>query len=325
MKHFESFLSTLFDEFLGYRKDMGYVVKHTRAKLFIFDRYLLDKEAVWDSLTSSFFLRMRADLQMEPVSINQILLTLRVFFRFLLRRGYLEKSPVQDIPLLRENITVPFVFSPDQTDRLITACNNRIRRTERSFLTDFALYLALLLLARCGLRISEPVRLLKHHYRRDDYTIYIEKTKFKKDRLIPIPKAVADEVNNYLSVREHLKPDDKNPYLLANKNQSSIKAEQVRYAFHQAVKDIGLNQHRKVVGNMTFLQPSPHSLRHTFAINTLKAIIERGESGQAALPVLSTYLGHKKYLYSAVYLKVADARSRNDLLDFTMWQKWKKI
>jgi site-specific recombinase XerD len=169
------------------------------------------------------------------------------------------------------------------------------------------------------------VRLLKHHYRRDDCTIYIEKTKFKKDRLIPIPKAVADEINNYLSVRENLKPDDKNPYLIANKNQSSIAAQQVRYAFHQAVKDIGLNQHRKAVGNMTFLQPSPHSLRHAFAINTLRAIIERGESGQAALPVLSAYLGHKKYHYSAVYLKVADARSRNDLLDFTMWQKWKKI
>ena len=182
----------------------------------------------------------------------------------------------------------------------------------------------MLLLARCGLRISEPVRLLKHHYRKDYCTIYIEKTKFKKDRLIPIPKSVADEINNYLSVRERLRPDDKNPYLLANKNQSSITAQQVRYAYHQVVKGIELNQQRKVVGNMNFLQPSPHSLRHSFAINTLKNIIERGESAQAALPVLSAYLGHKKYRYSAVYLKVADARSRNDLLDFTMWQKWKK-
>jgi site-specific recombinase XerD len=325
MKHFESFLSTLFNEFLGYRKDLGYVIRHTRSNLLALDRYLLDKEVTWDSLTPSFFLQMRADLPMEPVSVNQILLTLRVFFKFLLRMGHLEKSPLQDIPLLKENITVPFVFSPEQTDLLITASNNRIRRTERSFLNDFALYLALLLLARCGLRISEPLRLLRHHYRRDDCTIYIEKTKFKKDRLIPIPKAVADEINNYLSVREHLRPDDKNPYLLANKNQSSITAQQVRYAFHQVVRGIELNQQRKVVGNMNFLQPSPHSLRHSFAINTLKAIIERGESAQAALPVLSAYLGHKKYRYSAVYLKVADAQSRNDLFDFTMWQRWKKI
>ena len=264
MKNFESFLSTLFNEFLSYRKNMGYVVKHSRSLLFIFDRYLLDKEAVWDSLTPSFFLQMRADLTMEPVSINAVLLTLRVFFKFLLRRGHLEKSPVQDVPLLRENITVPFVFSPEQTERLITACSNRIQRTERSFVTDFAIYLALLLLARCGLRISEPLRLLRHHYRRDESTIYIEKTKFKKARLLPIPKAIADEINNYLSVREHLRPDDKNPYLLAKKNQSSITAEQVRYAFHQAVRDIGLNQQKRMVGNMNFLQPSPYQSSFLF-------------------------------------------------------------
>jgi site-specific recombinase XerD len=325
MKNFESFLSPQFNEYLAYRQAMGYVVKHSKSNLFTFDRYLLDKEAVWDSLTPSFFLQMRADLSMEPVSINSVLLTLRVFFRFLLRRGYMEKSPIQDIPLLKENITVPFVFSPEQTGQLITAWNKRMRRTERFFLMDFAIYLALLLLARCGLRISEPLRLLRHHYRRDDCTIYIEKTKFKKDRLLPVPKLVAHEINNYLSVREHLKPDDRNPYLLVNKNQLPLKDYQVRSAFHQAVKDIGLDQQKKVVGNMNFLQPSPHSLRHSFAINILREIIERGESAQAALPVLSAYLGHKKYHYSTVYLKVADAQSRNDLLDFTMWQEWKKI
>jgi len=325
MKNFESFLSHQLNEFLAYRQAMGYAVKHSRSHLFIFDRYLLDKEAVWDSLTPAFFLQMRADLHMEPVSVNTVLLTVRVFFRFLLRRGHVEKSPVQDVPLLKENVTVPFVFSPEQTEQLMTAVGKRVRRTESFFLIDLAMYLAILLLARCGLRISEPLRLLRHHYRTDDCTIYIEKTKFKKDRLIPVPKAVADEINNYLSVRDRLKPDDKNPYLLANKNQSPLNDYQVRFAFHQAARDIGLNQQRRVVGNMNFLQPSPHSLRHSFAINTLRAIIERGESPQSALPVLSAYLGHKKYHYSTVYLKVADAQSRNDLLDFTMWQEWKKI
>ena len=325
MKNFESFLSQLFNEFMAYRKDMGYEVRSTRSNLLAFDRYLLDKEAIWDSLSPSFFLQMRADLHMEPSSVNALLLTLRGFFRFLLGRGHIEKDPVGDIPLLRENIAVPFVFSPEQTDRLITACSKRIRRTETSFLRDFAVYLALLLLARCGLRISEPLRLLRHHYRRNDCTIYIEKTKFKKDRLIPVPKDLCDEINNYLSVRESMNPDDKNPYLLANKNNSPLKAWQVRSAFHQAARDIELDQERKAAGNMNFLQPSPHSLRHSFAINTLRRIIDRGEPAQAALPVLSVYLGHKKYHYSAVYLKVADARSRNDLLDFALWQEWKKI
>ena len=76
---------------------------------------------------------------------------------------------------------------------------------------------------------------------------------------------------------------------------------------------------------MNFNPPIPHSLRHSFAINTLRGVIESGKSAQEALPVLAAYLGHKKYHYSAVYLKVADSQARSDLFDFTIWQEWKKI
>ena len=262
---------------------------------------------------------------MEAVSVNKMLFTLRVFFRFLLRHNYVNQSPMQDVPLLKENITVPFIFSRKQTNQLITAIGKKIRKTESLFLTDLAIYLALLLLARCGLRISEPLRLLRTHYRTDDCTIYIEKTKFKKYRLIPVPTAVVNQIDNYLAVRQSLRPDDQTPYLLAGKNQKPLKAYKVRSVFHQAVKNIGLEQTRKVIGNMNFNPPIPHSLRHSFAINTLRGVIESGKSAQEALPVLAAYLGHKKYHYSAVYLKVADSQARSDLFDFTIWQEWKKI
>ena len=74
---------------------------------------------------------------------------------------------------------------------------------------------------------------------------------------------------------------------------------------------------------MTFNGPVPHGLRHSFAINTLASIIERGESPQDALHVLAAYLGHVNYLCTAVYLRIADAQSRNNLYDFTIWQDWK--
>jgi site-specific recombinase XerD len=304
---------------------MGYATTGSRSDLHTFDRYLVDRGADWNALTPSFFLQMRSDLPTQPVTVNKLLTTLRAFFLFLMRRGYVDQSPLQDVPLLRENITVPFIFSPQQTNELIAAVGKTVRRKENCFLTDMAMYLALLLLARCGLRISEPLKLLRHHYRKDDRTIYIEKTKFKKDRLIPLPKAVSQQIDNYLSVRQALKPDDQNPYLLAGKNQGPLKDYQVRFLFHRVVRDMGLTQKRRVVGNMNFSQPIPHALRHSFAINTLRTIIERKESPQEALPVLAAYLGHKKYHYSAVYLKVADAKSRNDLLDFTIWQAWRNI
>ncbi len=45
-----------------------------------------------------------------------------------------------------------------------------------------------------------------------------------------------------------------------------------------------------------------HSMRHSYAVNTLKSIKVRGDDPQKALPVLSAYMGHHKYCYTAQYL-----------------------
>ena len=321
MKNFESFLSPQLNEYLLYRQNLGYSMKNLRSHLFAFDRYLIETNAQWESLNPFFFLEMRANLDVGAVFVNRIITALRSFFKFLIRKGYVEANPLQDIPLLKENTTVPFIFSPEQTDQLLAAICKKIRRRKSFFLTDLGIYLAIVLLARCGMRISEPLKLLRKHYRRDDKTLYIEKTKFKKDRLIPIPKAVVTEIDNYLCVRQSLQPRDHNIYLLAGKGLKPLTDQRVRYLFHQAVKDLGIRHPRKVMGNMTFNPPTPHSLRHSFAINTLIAIKERGQSTQNALPVLSQYMGHSHYMYTAIYLKAADAKSRKDLFDFTPWKK----
>jgi len=316
MKPFESFLAPKLEEFLAYRENLGYAMRTYRSYLLTFDRYLKDTKAERNSLCPGFFLDMRANLKMESRSINRIISTARVFFQFLVRHNYFAENPLRDIPLLKENTIVPFVFSPEQINQLLEAICKRLRKAKTYFLKDLALYLAVLLLARCGMRISEPLRLLCHHYRRDDGTIYIEKTKFKKDRLIPVPEEVMREIENYLAVRKMLCPDDKNPYLLAGRKQMPLRDYQVRSIFHQAVKDIGLDHPRKLIGTMNFSSPTPHSLRHSFAVNTLKRIRERGESPQNALAVLAAYMGHSEYKHTTVYLKFLDAEHRHGLIDF---------
>jgi len=318
MKNFESFMAPQLEEFLAYRENMGYPIKTYRSYLNIFDRYLKEKKAEWNSLCPGFFLEMRANLNMEARSVNRIISSARVLFQFLVRREYVGENPLKDIPLLKENTIIPYVFPPEQIDHLLEAVCKRVRKSKGHFLHDLALYMAVVLLAHCGMRISEPLRLLWHHYRGDDKTIYIEKTKFKKDRLIPVPKAAITEMENYLSVRKSLLPRDDNPYLLAGGKQKPLKDEQVRYLFRKAIKDICLDQHRKVIGNMNFSSPTPHSLRHAFAINTLKAIKKRGESTQHALPVLAAYMGHSEYKHTSVYLKFLDAEHRQDLIDFAI-------
>jgi len=324
MKNFESFLAPQLNEYLAYRQNLGYSIKVSRSHLLIFDRYLKQTNAEWKTLQPFFFLEMRANIEMESRAMNSVFSSMRVFFQFLLRRDYVVENPLQDIPPLKENSIIPFVFSPAETGQFLEAVCKKVRRSEKHFLMDLAIYMALLLLARCGMRISEPLKLMRDHYRRDDGTLYIEKTKFKKQRLIPVPKAAMTEIENYLSVRQSLRPHDQDPYLLAGRNKGPLTPEQVRYVFRKTLKEIGLDQPRRVIGNVNFSQPTPHSLRHSFAVNSLKEIKERGESPQHALPVLAAYMGHSEYKYTSVYLRVADALSRKNLVDFALWQKRKE-
>jgi integrase/recombinase XerD len=323
MKPFESFLAAQINDYLTYREGLGYAPRPCRDHLRLFDRYVHQAQADWNSLHPSFFLHMRSNLIMEASSVNHVLSVTRGFFRFLVRKGICENNPLLDIPPLKEEITVPFIFSPEQIDQLLKAICKKMRKTDASFVKELAMHIAILLMARCGMRISEPLHLLKGHYRREEGTLYIEKTKFTKDRLIPLPKAVIQEMENYLSVRAHLRPEDQNPYLLPGKDLNLIPDQQVRFLFHDALREIGITQPRKKLGNIIFNPPTPHCLRHSFAVNTLKAIKERGQSPQHALPVLATYLGHATYFNTSVYLKVADASSRKALYDFSVWQKGK--
>jgi integrase len=241
----------------------------------------------------------------------------RVFFNYLVRTDVYRQNPLNDIPYLPENDIMPYIFSPGQVNHLLSAVSSRIRKKAwHLYLMDLSYYMAVMLLARCGLRISEPLRLKLNDYRFDEKTIYIEKTKFKKERLIPLPQSVAIELENYLAARRGLLGNVVNNYLLANYAARGLNDNGVRTVFHRAVRDIGLAQSRQIIGNVNISSPTPHSMRHSFAVNTLNSVQKRGGSAQNALPVLAAYMGHSEYKHTIKYLKFIDAQQRLGLVNF---------
>jgi len=234
----------------------------------------------------------------------------------MVRKGIVEENPLKDIPRLPKRYFVPFVFSQRQTEALIEIVCKNIRKSEKYFLLDMAKYVAIVMLAHCVMRINEPLHLRGGHYRKDEATVYLHRTKFRKDRLIPLPKTVLVQIENYLTSRKNLYANDQNPFLLAGRGQAPLKDYDIRHAFHRAVRAVGLYRPKQIIGNVTFGAPVPHSLRHSFAINTLNKIKARGQSPQHALPVLATYMGHRKYQYTGAYLKVKDAEHRMGLIEY---------
>jgi len=323
MKPFESFLRQKIEKYVAYRKSLGFSLHPLTSYLRSFDRYLVMRNTESTVLRPSFFLELRADLKLESRSVNRILSTTRMFFQYLVRQGVYTANPIKDIPLLPENEIIPFIFSEKQVDLLLNAVLNGIRKNQRYFLKDLAGHMAILLIARCGMRISEPLKMKVHHYQPKEKTLYIEKTKFKKDRLIPVPMPVAAELENYLCARNVLIGDHQNPFLLASTKKKVLNDNRVRCVFRQALKDIEIDQSRHVIGRTNFSAPTVHSLRHSFAVNTLKRVQARGRSPQNALPVLATYMGHSEYKHTVKYLKMIDAKKRKQFLDFSLEQKEK--
>ena len=324
MKPFESFLAPEIEKYLLYRQSLGFALHPTTSHLRTFDRYLAMRKPEPTLLPPSFFLELRADLKLESRSINSTLSATRMLFRHLVRKRMYAANPVEDIPRLPKNEIIPFLFSDKQVDLLLKNILKGIRKNRRYFFKDLTVYMTILLIARCGMRISEPLKMKVHHYRAEEKTLYIEKTKFKKDRLIPLPLSVAVELENYLAVRKSMLASRQNSFLFAGVKQKGISDNRVRCVFRQAVKDIGLDQPRQVIGNTNFSAPTVHSLRHAFAVNTLKKVQSRGKSPQNALPVLATYMGHCEYKYTVKYLKMIDAQKRKQFLDFSIQQKEKR-
>ena len=317
MNNFKSFLAPQLQQYVIYRHNLGYSMKASLSHLKTFDRFLMQKQAQKVLLQPSFFMGLQADLKIESRSVNRILSSVRVFFNYLVRTGAYRQNPLNDIPYLPENDIMPYIFSPEQVNHLLSAVSSRIRKvSQRKYLKDLSGYMAIVLLARCGLRIGEPLRLKLNDYRLDDKTIYIEKTKFKKDRLIPLPQSVAIELENYLGARQCLPAGVDNKYLLANSTGKGLTDNRVRTVFHRAVSDIGLAQTRQIIGNVNISSPTPHSLRHSFAVATLNRVKKRGASAQNALPVLAAYMGHSEYKHTIKYLKFIDAQQRLGLVNF---------
>ncbi len=236
------------------------------------------------------------------------------FFKYLVRKELVAANPLEDIPARQENRFIPYIFSQQEVDQLLIMARQWIRKENKQyFFRDYTVATAFTLLTRCGLRMSEPLKLASDAFRPDDGTIYIRKTKFHKDRLIPVPSSLALELQNYLVVRNSFM-EEENPYLFPGVNPGrGISPGYIYPLFYQVVKDIGIIRKKHIIGTTTFGAPTVHSLRHSFAVNTLK----QTDNPQNALPVLAAYMGHRKYTYTALYLKMLDADQRNNLVDFS--------
>jgi integrase/recombinase XerD len=172
----------------------------------------------------------------------------------------------------------PYILSDEQIREIIRLAAQSGYRTLRrqTYSTFFAL------LACTGLRVSEAIRLRYHDITPDG--LLIRSSKFRKSRLVPLHKTARDGLERYLQQRRPYAPFDDHVFISLRRKPLLI--EDVEDVFQTAVKKMGLPRGR---GRR---RPTPHSLRHAFAVRALQNCPDGRERITRHMLTLSTYLGH---------------------------------
>jgi integrase/recombinase XerD len=183
----------------------------------------------------------------------------------------------------------PYVLSDEQICRIIQLAAQSGYRTLRrqTYSTFFAL------LACTGLRVSEAIRL-----RYDDITpdgLVIRGTKFRKSRLVPLHETARAGLERYLKQRRPYAPFDDHVFISLRRKPLLI--EDVGRAFRTVAEKMNLPCGR---GKR---RPTPHSLRHAFAIRALQNCPDGRDRITQHTLMLSTYLGHSKAEFTYWYLE----------------------
>ncbi len=192
----------------------------------------------------------------------------------------------------------PYIFSHENIQRLVQAASQSGYQTLRrkTYSTLFAL------LACTGLRVSEAIRL-----RYEDITpdgLIIRRSKFCKSRLVPLHRTALVGLEAYLKHRRSYAPFDDHVFISLRRKPLLIR--NVETAFQTAVSKIGLQP--SVAGRS---RPTPHSLRHTFAVRALETCSDNRDHITKHMLALSTYLGHSNVSYTYWYLEATPYLMKN--------------
>ena len=213
------------------------------------------------------------DEKVSARSVNRKISSLKSFYKFLLKKGQIDKNPTTNIQALKTPKRLPTYIEQSQINEYLSADQktNNFKNIRDRLIVD--------LLYSSGLRRSELTGLKTTSI---DFNIGRMKVlgKRNKERFIPLTIEMVETIKNYLKLKEKTFTQ-KNPFLIVtNKGNKSYPEFILRIV------------NKELIG-VTSTKKSPHVLRHTFATHML--------NNGADLNVIKELLGHTNLSSTQIY------------------------
>ncbi len=254
----------------------------------IHQHFSCDPSTLTEAQLREYFLFVKLKKHWKPKSIRPALASAKVFFVELLG-----KSDWRIFSQIRtkDHDTLPAVLTRQQVQSLLAHIHLRRYRTP------------LKLIYCCGLRLSECLGLTIHDIRGKENKLLVRQGKGAKDRVVPLPTPMYEELRRYWAFHRH--PLLLFPNVGRGGRDPKVLAERMR----QATGPMPCNSLQRLVvlarKQLNLPAASVHSLRHSFATHLL-------ESG-AHLHTIQKLLGHAQIDSTMVYLHLTHQTSQDAL------------
>jgi integrase/recombinase XerC len=272
------------EDFLRYltaeRNASPHTLKSYRTDLLQFRRFTtaagMTTPAEADTRMVRAFLADLGERGQDPASVARKLAAVRSWFRFLVRRGRLERNPAANVRGPRRATKLVSFLPVDETVALLETAAPESPRARRDAVMLELLYAS-------GLRVAELAGLDL-----DDVDV-VEGTvrvlgKGRKERIVPFGAKAAARLDAYLARRGTARGP-----LFPNERGRPLTVRTMHRVVRQAARRAGLT--RRV---------SPHTLRHSFATHLL--------DGGADLRMIQELLGHSRLGTTQRYTHVGSDR-----------------
>ncbi len=217
------------------------------------------------------------------------------FYRFAIARRHVDLSPLPRIVPKPPPPFVPYIYSPDELQRLLIAAESW--QHSQAKMQSYTLRALLLLLYGAGLRISEALSLTLLDVDLSSAILTIRESKFYKTRLVPIGSKLAGVMANYQSRRLQQHPSKPSAPFFVSRMGEPLMVSIVERTFRRICLSAGVVRH-----DGARYQPRLHDLRHAAAVHRLVSWYRAGADVQKLLPQLATYLGHVHIAATQRYL-----------------------
>jgi integrase len=194
------------------------------------------------------------------------------FWRHAISRGHAARSPLPDNEPRSPVRAPPYIYSPDELQRLFEPANVEISRWGAVQLDEVTFRTLLLVLYGAGLRFSEATRLALADVDLAESVLTIRATKFYKSRLTPVGPQLAEVLKAYMPwrLRRNLERGQ-DSYLLANRDGTRLTSSTVQAAFDALRRIAGIHG---AAGGRQF--PRLHDLRHNSGRRIIPATTAQG-------------------------------------------------